>query len=287
MSFIKGGIAYSDEVNTVSPTYAEETRTAKFGSGLQGLLRHRERHFRGILNGIDYDLWNPRQDPHILKPYSVERFADKQDNKLDLQREFGLPENPQIQLFGYIGRLVEQKGVDLILQVLPGIMDAGAQIVFLGSGNAELERLLEKLSTKYHSRVGVFIGYDEGLSHRIEAGADCFMMPSRFEPCGLNQIYSLRYGTVPIVHHTGGLADTVVNVTSTTLANGSATGFVFDEPNAESLWRAVERAIDFYHRPDVTWQILATTGMQQDFSWKLSASRYTELYEDALNTRGR
>jgi len=285
MSFIKGGLVYSDEVNTVSPTYAEETRTAKFGSGLHGLLQHREQHYRGILNGIDYDLWNPQQDPYIIKHYSETRFADKQENKLVLQREFGLPENPQIQLFGYIGRLVEQKGVDLILQVLPGIMDAGAQIVLLGSGNAELERLLEKLSTKYHSRVGVFIGYDEGLSHRIEAGADCFMMPSRFEPCGLNQIYSLRYGTVPIVHHTGGLADTVVNVTSTTLANGSATGFVFDEPNAESLWRAVERAIDFYHRPDVTWQILATTGMQQDFSWKLSASHYTELYQDALNTR--
>jgi starch synthase len=285
MSFIKGGIAYSDQINTVSPTYAQETRTAKYGSGLHGLLRHRKRHYRGILNGIDYELWNPQQDPYIAKAYSVERFADKQVNKLALQRQFGLPENPQIQLFGYIGRLVEQKGVDLILQVLPGILDAGAQIVFLGSGNTELERVLEKLSTKYHSRVGVFIGYDEGLSHRIEAGCDCFLMPSRFEPCGLNQMYSLRYGTVPIVHRTGGLADTVVNVTTNTLANGSATGFVFDEPNGESLWRAVERAIDFYHRPDVTWQILATTGMQQDFSWKVSASRYTDLYQDALKTR--
>ena len=285
MSFIKGGIAYSDQINTVSPTYAEETRTPKFGSGLHGLLNHREGHYRGILNGVDYDLWNPQQDPYIAKPYNVARFADKLENKRVLQQEFGLPENPQIQLFGYIGRLVEQKGVDLILQVLPGIMDAGAQIVFLGSGNTELERILEKLSTKYHSRVGVFIGYDEGLSHRIEAGCDCFLMPSRFEPCGLNQMYSLRYGTVPIVHQTGGLADTVVNVTSSTLADGSATGFVFEESDADSLWRAVERAIDFYHRPDVTWQILATTGMQQDFSWKVSASRYSELYEDAIKTR--
>ena len=282
MSFIKGGIAFSDQINTVSPTYAEETRTAKYGCGLHGLLKHREQHYRGILNGIDYDLWNPEQDPHIVKPYTVAHFIDKQHNKLALQREFGLPENPRIQLFGYIGRLVEQKGVDLILQVLPGIIDAGAQIVFLGSGNAELERVLEKLSSKYHSRVGVFIGYDEGLSHRIEAGCDCFLMPSRFEPCGLNQIYSLRYGTVPIVHQTGGLADTVVNVTNTSLADGTATGFVFDEPDAESLWRAVERAIDFYHRPDATWQILATTGMQQDFSWQLSASHYIQLYEDAI-----
>jgi len=282
LSFIKGGIAYSDEVNTVSPTYADETRTPEYGSGLQGLLRHRGMHYRGILNGIDYEMWDPRQDPHLARNYSVERFADKRENKRALQQEFGLPENPHIQLFGYIGRLVEQKGVDLILQVLPGLMDAGAQIVFLGSGNGELERVLDKLSTKYHSRVGVFIGYDEGLSHRIEAGCDCFLMPSRFEPCGLNQMYSLRYGTVPIVHHTGGLADTVVNVTHTTLANGTATGFVFDEPDAESLWRAVERAMDFYHRPDATWQILATAGMQQDFSWKVSASRYTELYRAAI-----
>ena len=285
-SFIKGGIAYSDQVNTVSPTYADETRTPEFGSGLDGLLTHRKDQYRGILNGIDFDSWNPQTDPHIVKPYSVERFADKLDNKLALQREFGLPENPHIQLFGYIGRLVDQKGVDLILQVLPGIMDAGAQIVFLGSGNQDLERVLDKLSTKYHSRVGVYIGYDEGLSHRIEAGCDCFLMPSRFEPCGLNQMYSLRYGTVPIVHNTGGLADTVVNVNSTTLAEGTATGFVFDEPNADSLWRAVERAMDFYHRPDVTWEILATTGMRQDFSWKTSAKHYLELYREALEVSG-
>jgi starch synthase len=284
LSFIKGGIVYSDQINTVSPTYAQETLTARFGCGLHGLLCLRQDQYRGILNGIDYDLWDPRQDPHLVKPYSVARYADKKHNKLALQREFGLPENPHIQLFGYIGRLVEQKGVDLILQVLPGIMDAGAQMVFLGSGNPELEHALEKLSTQYHSRVGVFIGYDEGLSHRIEAGCDCFLMPSRFEPCGLNQIYSLRYGTVPIVRHTGGLADTVVNVTSATLAEGSATGFVFEDPHAESLWQAVELAIDFYHRPDVSWRILATTGMQQDFSWKRSASHYTELYEDAIKT---
>jgi starch synthase len=144
--------------------------------------------------------------------------------------------------------------------------------------------MLRALSTKYHSRVGVFIGYDEGLSHRIEGGCDCFLMPSRFEPCGLNQMYSLRYGTVPIVHHTGGLADTVVDVTQTSLAEGSATGFVFAQSNAESLWQAVERAIEFYHRPDASWKILATTGMQQDFSWASSANHYLLLYEDAINS---
>jgi starch synthase len=175
--------------------------------------------------------------------------------------------------------------VDLILQIVHEIMDSGAQIVFLGSGDAQLERTLEELSTKYHSRVGVRIGYDEGLSHRIEAGCDCFLMPSRFEPCGLNQMYSLRYGTVPIVNNTGGLADTVVDVTDHNLSSGTATGFVFDKPAAASLWQAVERAIDFYHRPDVAWQILASTGMQQDFSWQASAKHYIRLYEDAVEAR--
>lgn len=283
-SFIKGGIACSDRVNTVSPTYAEEIRTPTFGYGLEGLLKYRGSQFSGILNGIDYQVWDPQDDPHIDTTYSADKFTDKINNKLALQREFGLPENARIQLFGYIGRLVDQKGVDLILQVLPGIMDADAQIVMLGSGNAELERALRKLSSKYHSRIGVRIGYDEALSHRIEAGSDCFLMPSRFEPCGLNQIYSLRYGTVPIVRDTGGLADTVVDVSATSLADGTATGFVFDQPDAASLWEAVERAIDFYHRQDAAWQILATTGMQQDFSWGASAKHYIELYESAIKS---
>ncbi|MDJ0807845.1 MAG: glycogen synthase GlgA [Gammaproteobacteria bacterium] len=281
-SFIKGGIAYSDQVNTVSPTYAEEVKTLTYGAGLDGLLNYRSDDFCGILNGIDYQIWDPEQDPFITSKYTADRFESKLLNKLALQREFGLPENDSIQLFGYIGRLVDQKGVDLILQVLPGIMDSGAQIVFLGSGNSDLERSLLKLSNKYHTRVGVRIGYDEELSHRIEAGADCFLMPSRFEPCGLNQMYSLRYGTVPIVRNTGGLADTVIDVGAASLSNGSATGFVFDQPDGESLWRAVERAIEFYHRPDVAWQILAMTGMQQDFSWEASAKHYMALYESAL-----
>ncbi len=283
-SFIKGGIAFSDQVNTVSPTYAEEIKTPTYGYGLEGLLNHRCDNFCGILNGIDYQVWNPENDPHIESFYSAEDFTSKSANKLALQNEFGLPENKQIQLFGYIGRLVDQKGVDLILQVLPGIIDCGAQIVFLGSGNADLERALHKLSNKYHNRVGVRIGYDEELAHRIEAGADCFLMPSRFEPCGLNQMYSLRYGTVPIVRNTGGLADTVIDVGAASLAKGSATGFMFDEADGESLWQAVERAIEFYHRPDIAWQILATTGMQQDFSWEASARQYASLYESAVRS---
>jgi starch synthase len=286
LSFIKGGIALSDRVTTVSPSYAEEIKTAEFGYGLEGLLGHRKEHFSGVLNGIDYHEWDPANDRYIDTPYSAERFSDKISNKLALQREYGLPEDENIQLFGYIGRLVDQKGVDLILQVLPGIMDAGAQMVMLGSGNRDLEHALEKISNRYHSRVGVFIGYDEGLSHRIEAGCDSFIMPSRFEPCGLNQMYSLRYGTVPIVRRTGGLADTVVDVNPTTLSNGSATGFVFENADAASLWDAVEHATNFYRRSATDWEILARTGMEQDFSWEASAQHYLELYQRAVDEPG-
>ncbi|MCU7906203.1 MAG: glycogen synthase GlgA [Candidatus Thiodiazotropha sp. (ex Epidulcina cf. delphinae)] len=286
LSFIKGGIALSDRVNTVSPTYADEIKTAEFGYGLEGLLIHRERHFSGVLNGIDYHAWDPQNDHHIPTAFSVENFAAKRRNKLALQREYGLPEDEHIQLFGYIGRLVDQKGVDLILQVLPGIMDSGSQVVMLGSGDKDLEHSLQKISNRYHSRIGVAIGYNEGLSHRIEAGSDCFIMPSRFEPCGLNQMYSLRYGTVPIVRRTGGLADTVTDVNPTTLANGTATGFVFDNADGDGLWGAVEHAINFYRRSTTDWEILARTGMQQDFSWEASAQHYLELYRTAIDEPG-
>lgn len=286
LSFIKGGIALSDRVNTVSPSYAEEIKTAEFGYGLEGLLQYRENHFSGILNGIDYHQWDPLTDPYIHTPYTIDNFPAKHQNKLALQREFGLPEDQHIPLFGYIGRLVDQKGVDLILQILPGIMDSGAQLVMLGSGDQGLQNALVKISNRYHSRVGVFIGYDEGLSHRIEAGIDSFLMPSRFEPCGLNQMYSLRYGTVPIVRRTGGLADSVTDVTPEALANGSATGFVFDNADASSLWGAVEHAINFYRRSGSDWDILAMTGMQQDLSWEASAQHYIELYRTAIDDPG-
>ncbi|MEJ2692041.1 MAG: glycosyltransferase, partial [Candidatus Thiodiazotropha sp.] len=231
---------------------------------------------------IDYHHWDPQNDPHIPHPFSADDLSGKRLNKLALQREFGLPEDENIQLFGYIGRLVEQKGVDLILQTLHGLMDSGVQVVMLGSGNRELEHALERINIRYHSRVGVKIGYDEGLAHRIEAGCDCFIMPSRFEPCGLNQMYSLRYGTIPIVRRTGGLADTVIDVNPTTLANGSATGFVFDTPDAAGLWDALEHAIHFYRRSEVDWEILARTGMSQDLSWEASAQHYLETYRRAI-----
>jgi starch synthase len=286
LSFIKGGIALSDRVNTVSPTYAEEIKTAEFGYGLEGLLQYRASHFSGILNGIDYHEWDPLNDPHIETPFSIDSFPAKRFNKIALQREYGLPEDELIPLFGYIGRLVDQKGVDLILQVLPGIIDSGAQLVLLGSGDRNLQTALEKISNRYHNRVGVTIGYDEGLSHRIEAGSDCFLMPSRFEPCGLNQMFSLRYGTVPIVRCTGGLADSVTDVSPSTLANGTATGFVFENADGSSLWAAIEHAINFYRRSGCDWDILAMTGMQQDLSWEASAQHYLELYKTAIDDPG-
>lgn len=284
MSFIKGGVVYSDYVNTVSPTYALEVRTPRFGCGLDGLLRKLgEERFRGILNGIDYTVWNPAEDEHISQPYDRDRFELKIENKLALQREFGLPRNERSFVVGYIGRLVEQKGVDLILEVLPRLLERpDTQLIMQGAGNPGMEERLLSTALSHAEKVGVFIGYDEGRAHRVEAGCDAFLMPSRFEPCGLNQLYSLRYGTVPIVHRTGGLADTVFHADEGRIDAGEATGFTFDEANGDGLWHALHQALTMYReRPDL-WRRLALTGMDADHSWQSSARRYVGLYHDAL-----
>lgn len=283
-SFIKGGLAFADRITTVSPTYAGEILTPAFGYGLQGLLEHRADRLQGILNGIDYSVWDPASDPAIAQHFDTNVFNLKQINKLRLQKELGLPVGEEFLLFGHIGRLVEQKGVDLILAMLPGLIrENQTQLVILGSGDPELETALRKETERHPDRVAIYIGYDEQLAHRIEAACDCFIMPSRFEPCGLNQLYSLRYGTVPIVHRTGGLADTVVDATPRNLLDGVATGFVFDRPEKESLWRAMERAIQFRKRPGVWWENLAVNGMKQDFSWDASASHYVDTYREAID----
>lgn len=283
MSFIKGGIIYSDRVNTVSPTYADEVRTPRYGFGLDGLLRQIGSRFSGILNGIDYQVWDPATDPLILQNYDVGRFGLKAENKLDVQREFGLPRSEDAFVLGYIGRLVEQKGVDLILSVLPELLqDPRVQVLILASGERQTEQALLDLAEAHPRQVGVFVGYDEIRAHRIEAGCDSFLMPSRFEPCGLNQIYSLRYGTPPIVHRTGGLADTVLAATPERIADGSATGFVFDEPRPAALLQAIRQAMRFYREDPEGWRRLAVTGMSQDFSWEASANRYIQLYADAI-----
>lgn len=280
-SFIKGGLVFADRLTTVSPTYAREIQTPEFGYGLEGLLRHRARHLAGILNGADYRVWDPARDPFIEQTYNARSLRGKAADKAALQRHMGLPEKEATPLVGYIGRLVEQKGIDLILAALPEILARDVQVVVLGRGEARFEQALAEAAARHEGRLAVHLGYDEALAHRIEAGTDLFLMPSRFEPCGLNQIYSLRYGTVPVVRRTGGLADTVVDVTAETLERGTATGFQFHDPTPEALAGAVERALGFYKQPKV-WRRLMLNGMRQDFSWNASARRYLALYEDAL-----
>jgi starch synthase len=286
LSFIKGGIAFSDRVNTVSPTYAREVKTPAFGCGLEGLLSELGERFSGILNGIDYRAWNPASDEHIPQPYDPETLGFKVENKLALQREFGLPRNEEALVFGHIGRLVEQKGVDLILEMLPRLLaEPNTQLVLQGAGDARIEEDLIAAGEANPDKVGVFLGYDEGRAHRIEAGSDAFLMPSRFEPCGLNQIYSLRYGTVPIVRRTGGLADTVIDAGDEGIESGESTGFSFTRPDADGLWHAVKRCLDLHRQRPEQWRRLARNGMSQDFSWTSSARHYERLYDEILDRR--
>lgn len=284
LSFIKGGLVFSDWLTTVSPTYANEIRTAEFGYGLEGLLDHRADRLIGVLNGIDYQIWNPSTDPHIDQNYDANNYGNKHANKLSLQQELGMIQDSEAMLLGNIGRMVEQKGIDLIIEIIPEIMQhEKIQLAILGSGEPEIEQALLETAEDYPGRMVVKIGYDEHLAHRIEAASDCFLMPSRFEPCGLNQLFSLRYGTVPIVNRTGGLADTVIDITPASMLAETATGFVFDEPDAAALLEAIYRAIEFYQRPGVWWEKLATRGMKQDFSWNASAANYLDIYRMAVD----
>ncbi len=280
-SFIKGGIVFADRVTTVSPSYAREIQTEEFGHGLDGLLRHRAPVLSGILNGIDTTAWNPSRDPALALNYGTATLARKRQNKIALQAEMGLDTDPSVPLCAFIGRLAQQKGIDLLLGALPELLAYPAQAVMLGSGDAAYETALAALADAHPGRIALRIGYDEALAHRIEAGADIFLMPSRFEPCGLNQMYSLRYGTVPVVHHVGGLADTVVDATPEALADASANGFSFRGADAGALVAAARRALA--SRADtMLWTRLQLTGMRRDFSWRHSARAYEQLYRDAL-----
>jgi len=280
MSFIKGGLSFADRINTVSPTYAEEIRTPEFGCGLEGLLVQRAGHLSGILNGVEYDDWNPETDRLIPAHYNSADPAGKADNKRALQARFGLEERVELPMLGMVGRLVEQKGIDLLLAILDRLMDLPLQVAILGSGQHAFELALRGAAENYPN-LGVQIGYDEALAHLIEAGSDLFLMPSRFEPCGLNQMYSLRYGTLPVVRRTGGLADTVVDADADALDDGSASGFVFDEATPDDLLDAIERALDL-HADARAWRRVMSTAMRQDFSWQRSADAYLALYNDAL-----
>ncbi|MGH8579134.1 MAG: glycogen synthase GlgA [Gammaproteobacteria bacterium] len=285
-SFIKGGLAFADLLNTVSPTYASEIQRPEFGFGLDGLLRYRAEDLRGILNGADYAVWDPRCDPQIVEPYDAGRLERKYKNRQALQRHFGLPEAPEALLLGAVTRLAEQKGVDLILGALGSLRQDEVQVVVLGSGDPHLERALMARAREHADRLAVFIGHDEALAHRIVAGVDAFLMPSRYEPCGLGQMYSLRYGTIPIVHRTGGLADSVIDATPEAIAARTATGVSFTESNPIALADAIRRAQDLY-RDRNTWRQMQRTGMAQDFSWKRSAEAYRALYAHADSKRQR
>ncbi|HYW93491.1 MAG TPA: glycogen synthase GlgA [Gammaproteobacteria bacterium] len=286
LSFIKGGLVFADRLSTVSPGYAREIRTAAHGQGLEGLLADRAGDLSGILNGIDTGVWNPETDPRLARNYGPDRLDGKQANRRALQQETGLDTAADCAVAGMVTRLVPQKGIDLLLAALPRLMEQPLQLVLLGSGLPALKRDLRALAERYPGRIALRLGYDDDLAHRIEAGADMFLMPSRFEPCGLNQMYSLRYGTVPLVRRTGGLADSVVDATPEALREDRATGIVFDEASPEALIDAVARAIELYRNRDL-WYRIMRAGMARDFGWNRSAAAYADLYADAIEARRR
>jgi starch synthase len=281
VSFLKAGLIYTDRITTVSPTYASEIQEEPLGFGLQGVLKKRSNVLTGILNGIDTEEWDPSHDRFLTHPYSAPKLDAKALCKTELQREFKLPIAPHTPLLGTVSRITDQKGFDVIAQILPKLLEKHAQYALLGNGEPTLEAQITSLADKYPQWIACRIGYNEGVSHLIEAGADAFLMPSRFEPCGLNQMYSQRYGTPPIVHATGGLADSVVDCTPETLADGSATGFVFRPLNGDALFGAIERAIACY-RDQEAWRQLQRNGMARDFSWRRSAAEYLRIYWEML-----
>ena len=282
-SMLKAGLTFSELITTVSPSYAREIRTAEFGYGYANILEARADRLVGILNGIDDQAWNPRTDPHLAAHYNVDGNIrpGKAANRKALLRELGASPSTLGQrgpLIGSVGRLVQQKGIDLLLDVIPRVLkNSDAKFVLIGSGEARLEQQILGLARAHPQRVFCHIGYSERLARRLEAGCDMFAMPSRYEPCGLNQMYSLRYGTPPVVRATGGLADTVVDATPENLASGSANGFVFAEPDSSSLAEALERAIALYRRPR-EWMKLIRTGMRAEHGWSSSAQGYLDIY---------
>jgi starch synthase len=284
LSFLKGALYYADRITTVSPTYAREIQTAALGFGLQGLLAARSPALSGILNGIDVDTWNPATDPALAQRYDSSRLALKSANKLALQQRTGLEIAARLPLFGVVSRLTAQKGLDLLLEIADELVRLPAQLAVLGSGDPQLEHGFAETAKRHAGMIGYSGGYDEPLAHLIEGGADAFVMPSRFEPCGLNQMYSQRYGTPPIVRLTGGLADSVVDYSEATLAAGSAGGFTFSELSGAGLLAALRRALAVFHEPD-KWRALQTNAMARDFSWRRSAERYIALYSAALHER--
>lgn len=280
-SFIKGGLAYADKITTVSPTYAREILQPENGYGLDGLLKHRQADISGIINGIDENYWNPGTDPLLKQKYNRRSLNKKAINKTQLQSELSLPVNESLAMIGMISRLVEQKGLDIVLQSIPVLLKRNIQIVILGTGELHYEMQLSELAHKHPEKIKVVIGYNEQLAHRIEAASDIYLMPSTFEPCGLNQLYSLTYGTLPVVTQVGGLADTVTHASKQNIDNNTANGFVLNTHTAQALINSIDYAISLYKEPTV-WRRIQLNAMGTDFSWKNSAHNYIKLYQQLL-----
>jgi starch synthase len=281
-NFLKGGLIFADYLTTVSRRYAKEIQTPEYGAGLDGVIRNRADRLLGILNGVDYAVWSPEADTLIAQNYSTHNLDGKKSCKKDLLASFRLPEeNLERPLIGIVSRFADQKGFDLIAEITGDLMKENVALVALGTGQSEYEKLFRDLAEKHPARVSVKIGYDNALAHKVEAGSDMFLMPSRFEPCGLNQIYSLRYGTVPIVRATGGLDDTIQNFVPKAK---QGTGFKFDEYDGKALLGCVRAALKAYRDPKM-WRALQANGMSKDFSWKASAAVYVSLYEAARRSR--
>jgi starch synthase len=279
LCFMKAGLVFADKLSTVSPTYAREIQTPRLGSGLEELLRYRQTDLHGIVNGIDTEAWSPTNELMLATRYEAADVGEgKATCKAWLQRKSGLAERPGVPMFAQIGRLDPQKGWDLLAEVAELLLEQDVQLVVLGEGHPKYHGLLKDLERKHAGKFWVHLGFADDLAHQIEAAADVFLMPSLFEPCGLNQLYSLAHGTIPVVRATGGLADTVIDASPENLANGTATGFVFIEPTPSALWAAIERVLALW--PDRTaWLQLQRRGMTADWSWERSAREYVELYQ--------
>ena len=287
LNFMKTGLVFADAINTVSPQYAEEIQSPPLGCRLDSLLRDRRDSLSGIINGVDYSVWNPSTDAHIATQYDETSLVEgKAACKADLQQALGLAVVADTPLLGVVGRLVDQKGLDLILPLMRQWAPVGRiQWAVLGTGSLQLEKQLRQLAAEFPHQISARIGFSDQLAHRIEAGADLFVMPSRYEPCGLNQLYSLKYATVPVVRKTGGLADTVTDTTAESLADGTATGFSFVPYTCDGLADTVNRAVKLYRTDKKAWHQIMRTGMRQDWSWSRSARRYTALYETTVARR--
>jgi starch synthase len=280
LNLLKTGIVFADRLSTVSPRYADEIQSAPLGCGLEGVLQQRKDALSGIINGVDYTQWDPAADAYLPCKFTAENVVEgKRNCKAALQAELGLPQSPEVPLIAFVGRLSEQKGIDLIAAVMKDwLATRDIQLVVLGTGDPAYHELFTTLAQRNPTKAAVRLEFSNALAHRIEAGADIFLMPSRYEPCGLNQLYSLKYGTAPVVRSTGGLADTIVNATDATLANRTATGFSFADYSGLALAETLDRACQMYLCKKDLWLQLLRTGMKQDWSWAHSAKEYVELY---------